>query len=303
MNKFQKITLLISFSAAVLACGLVSTANPTSDQQSIATVVAGTLQAITAAAPSATQPAPTQTPQPAGIPVSFQNVSFVIPNGLASGASSQAIPNNPNDQTNGPWAVAPAHMEFKLDGYNLPAGHFSQILIDVYPAQDYASMYAGAKISLQRLQAALSNPSAPLTNDNLPQVPFFNAASMFVAQVKQIQFKHGTGFRMITEYGQAVGPIANNGTFYHFEGLTSDGKYYVIVVLPIEAPFLQNGMESTSPLPDGGIPFPGYNSTDSATYGNYFKAIADKMDSSSNDTFSPSLNTLDALVQSIDITP
>ncbi len=303
MRNFKKVVFIFTMAGLILACSIASaptTAAP--DQQSIATIVAGTIQAITAAAPAATSSIPpTQPAQSAGIPVSFQNVSFIIPNGLASGASSQAIPNNPSDQNNGPWAVAPAHVEFTLSNYNLPADHFSQIIIDVYPAQEYASMYDGAKISLQRLQAALSNPSMPLTNDNLPQVPYFNAASMFVAQVKPIQFKNGSGFRMITQYGQAVGPVVNSGTFYHFEGLTGDKKYYVIAVLPIQAPFLANGNDPNAPAPAGGVPFPGYTSMNPKDYENYFQAVADKMNAASNDTFSPSLNTLDALIQSISI--
>ena len=295
MQKFQKVVFVFAAASLILACGITSSA-PTiaPDQQNVATIVAGTIQAITAAAP-------TQAPQPAGIPVSLQNVSFVIPDGLSSGATSQAIPNNPTDQNSGPWAVAPAHVEFTLNGYNLPAGSFSTIQIDVYPAQEYASMYDGAKISLQRLQTALSNPSAPLTNDNLPQVPYFNAASMFAAQVKSIQFKNGSGIRMITQYGQAVGPVTNNGTFYHFEGLTSDGKYYIVAILPIQAPFLANGNDPNAPTPADGVPFPGYTSMDPKDYENYFQAVADKMNVTSNDTFSPSLNTLDTLIQSISI--
>ncbi|HUH96780.1 MAG TPA: hypothetical protein VLZ89_05440 [Anaerolineales bacterium] len=296
MKRFKQVLLAVAAAGFILACSIASAARTTPDQASIATIVAGTLQAMTPAAP-------TSASRPAGIPVSFQNVGFVISNGLAGGATAQAVPNNPDDQNGGPWAVAPAHIEFTLNGYNLPPGHFSRILIDIYPAQEYASMYDGAKISLQRLRAALLNPAAPLTNDNLPQVPYFNAASMFVAQVKTIQFQNGSGLRMITQYGQAVGPVANNGTFYHFEGLTADGKYYIVAVLPIQAPFLANDDSPAASTPPAGIPFPGYNQSDPGAYDNYFKAVAEKMNALSNDAFSPSLTSLDGLVQSITIHP
>ncbi len=301
MNTFRKFIFVIAVAGLILACSVTSAA-PT-QIGSISTVVAATLQALTPAVPEATQSVPLQTAQPNGIPVTFQNVSFVIPNGLASGASSQAVPNNPTDQTGGPWAVAPAHIEFTLNGYNLPPGYFSQILIDVYPAQEYASMYDGAKISLQRLQAVLAKPSAPLTNDNLPQVPYFNAASMFAAQVNRISFKNGSGVRMITQYGQAVGPITNNGTFYHFEGLTSDGKYYVVAVLPIEASFLANGNDPNATAPAGGIQFPGYDYTDPSFYENYFQAVSSKMDGTAPEAFLPSLTALDSLIQSLQVSP
>jgi hypothetical protein len=278
----------------ILACGLAST--PAPQVGSLGTVVSATLQALTAAVPASTQAA-----QSIGIPVSFQNVSFVIPGGLALSASSKVIPNNPTDQTGGPWAVAPQHLEFTLNGYNLPPGYFQQILIDIYPAQEYAKVYDGANISLQHLQAFLASPAMPISSDTLPQVPYFNAAAMFNAQVKVVHFKNGTGVGMVTQYGQAVGPIVNSGTFYNFEGLTSDGKYFLVVVLPVEAPFLLNGNDPSAPLPAGGIPFPDYNSKDAKVFDNYYKAITDKMNATDANSFQPSLNSLDALVQSINI--
>jgi hypothetical protein len=297
MNHFKKIALFIVVTGIILACNF--SIGPTTQPENVSTIVAATLQNISSATPVTAQATSTAAPQ--GIPVTYFNVSFVIPDGLASTALTQTIPPT-DEQTSGPWAVAPQHLEFQLNDYNLPAGHFSEILIDVYPAQDYANAYSGANISLQRLRALLSNPSTLPTNENLPQVPYFNAASMFAAKIKPIQFKNGSGFRMITQYGQGVGPIANNGTFYHFEGLTGDGKYYVVAVLPIEAKFLANGNDPAAPVPVDGVPFPGYNNTDPVNFENYFKAVADKMNTTPDESFSPSLVVLDSLIQSFQIT-
>jgi hypothetical protein len=278
----------------ILACSLST--SPAIQTSSVPTIVAATLNAMTSAAP-----VPTPAAIPQGVLVSYNNISFVIPNGLASGASPQMIPNNPTDQNGGPWAVAPQHTEFTLNGYNLPAGHFTEILIDIYPAQEYANVYNGASISLQRLQSFLASPAMPISPDTLPQVPYFNAAALFNAQVGVVQFKNGSGVRMVTQYGQAVGPIGNNGTFYNFEGLTRDGKYFLVVVLPIEAPFLPTGNDPSAPLPAGGIPFPDYNNTDATVFDNYYKAVTDKMNATDANSFQPSINTLDALVESINI--
>jgi hypothetical protein len=298
MPNFSKIIFVSGTTALILACGLAGT--PIVQTGSVSTIVAATLQALASSTPAIAQPLPTVALQ--GVTVSYYNVSFVVPNDLASGASSQTIPAT-DEQNGGPWGVAPQHLEFKLNDYNLPPGYFSQILIDVYPAQDCANAYAGANISLKRLQALLSNPSMPLINENLPQVPYFNAASMFAAQAKFIQFKTGSGVRMITQYGQAVGPIENNGTFYHFEGLTSDGKYFIVAVLPIEAKFLKNGNDPSAQLPVDGIPFPGYNYTDTGYYDNYFKAVTDKMNATPDGSFAPSLATLDSLIKSLQVSP
>lgn len=304
------LSMLVLF---ILACGTIATPAPQGND--VATIVAATIQALTSAAPLATQPLatqllatqsaptqalPTQAPQPSGTPVTLQNVSFVIPNGLASGASGENIAKV--DETNGaPWDVAPAHIHFTMNGYNNQLGKFSVADITVYPAQDFAAVSAGATNSLQRLQAILASPSAPLTKDALPQVPTFNAAQMFAAQVQRINFASGSGLRMVTQYGQAVGPVTNNGTFYHFEGLTSDGKYYVVVVLPIGSPILSSGNDPNAPAPAGGVPFPGYSSMDIKDYDAYFQAVTDKLNTAGADTFQPSLSQLDALIQSLTV--
>ncbi len=273
--------------AVILACSFgPATSSP---QSSVPTVVAATLQALTSAAP-------------AGNTVSYNNVSFVIPGGLANGASSQTVPVG-TAQNSAPWEVAPQHTEFKLTGYNLPSGYFQVMMIDVYPAQDYAAVYDGASIGIQRLQAFLASPSSPVTTENLPQVPYFNAGALFDAKVKIIHFANGSGVRMVTQYGQAVGPVINAGTFYDFEGLSSDGKYYLVVVLPVEAPFLPSGANPTAAPPAGGIPFPDYNNPDHTVFDHYYQAITEKMNATPDDVFQPSLSTLDSLVQSIQLNP
>jgi hypothetical protein len=304
MHRYLKIFFALCATVLVLACSLAGA--PSVQTDNVSTIVAATLQSLASATSAAAQAtstaAPPSTAVPQGVQVSYYNVSFLVPKELASGASSQTVPAS-DEQNGGPWGVAPQHMEFKLNDYNLPSGSFSEILIDVYPAQDYANVYEGAKISLQRLQALLASPSTPLTNENLPQVPFFNAASMFAAQAKFIQFKDGSGVRMITQYGQAVGPVTNSGTFYHFEGLTSDGKYYIVAVLPIQAAFLANGNDPSAQVPADGIPFPGYNYTDASYYENYFKAVTDKMNATPDESFAPSLGTLDSLIKSLLVSP
>lgn len=267
---------------ATLACG---TGAPTQQVDSVATVVASTLQALTASAPPATQAAPTSA---SGTQFTFQNVSLVIPKELASGASAKTIAAITNQD--GPWwGIAPEHIEITLNDYNLAPGYFADPIIEIYPAQDYISLNESVGKSIGRVQAINSGSATPAA-DNLPYVPFYNAGQMFAAQIKTVQFQGGAGVREITEYGQAPGPIKNSGTFYHFEGLTSDGKYYVVAILSINAPF-----------PDGSVQYPGDNYSDPHFYDNYYQAVTDKMNSSGADTFKPSLSTLDALIQSITI--
>lgn len=289
MHHYPRVIGVIGLAAVVLACGIASA--PGSQPPGVSTFVASTLQALKAPAQSLP-----------GAPVTYANVSLVIPPGLATGASSQTVP-AAGEQNGGPWGAAPQHTEFAFIGYGLPPGSFSTMLIDVYPAAEYAATNAGAEMSLQRLKTVLSNPALANTKDTLPQVPYFNAAPMFEAQVKAVKFNDGSGVRMITQYGQAPGPATNNGTFYHFEGLTTDGKYLVIAVLPIQAPFLENGNDPAAPAPAGAIPFPGYNYSAPNFLDAYYQAVTDKLNATQADTFQPSLNSLDALIQSLRVSP
>ena len=300
MRKFWKPIPLLIAAVTILACSLFSTPGPSAT--SVATIV-----------PSDTPlPAPLDTPAaettdttaPQGILVSFANVSLTIPNGLASGATSEAVPPVSDQAGNAapPGAVAPAYTRFTLQGYLLQDRRFES-QINVYPAQEYAAVSAGAAISLQRLQAILANPSAPLTNDVLPRIPFVPAEQIFASQTSILQFQNGSGVRVVTQYAQAVVPINNYDLLYHFEGLTADGKYYVVATLPVNVPFLAASYDPSAPLPPDGIPVPDLTTAQAADFDAYFQAVSDKLNATPADSFNPSLALLDSLIASIQISP
>jgi hypothetical protein len=301
MEKTRKSTQLIAGIALVLsvmACGVAPIASaPTAD---VSTIVAATLQALTGptSVPAATQPAPPTTAT--GVPVSFGAVSFVIPNGLASGAACETVP-AVNDQSGAPWDVAPAYTRCTLQAYPLQ-GKFWQPQLMVYPAQDYASASESAAASIQKLQAILASPSPALTNDALPNLPFANAGAVFAAQPLVLTFQDGKGVRVLTEYAQYVAPANNHDLFYHFEGLTTDGKAYIVITLPVNAPFLAAESDPSASIPADGIPFPGTNVTDSAQYDAYYQTVVNRLSMTPPETFQPSLTALDALIRSLEVT-
>jgi hypothetical protein len=236
------------------------------------------------------------TPVAPGNNVTVGNISFVIPTGLSNSATHEVIA-RAEGQDIAPWEAAPEYTKFQLEDYLL-TDKFHQPQLYVYPAEDYAALSPGAAESIKRLQALTSGVGMDVNNDTLPFVPFFNAAQMFAAQVMPIQFRNGSGYRMLTQYGQAFSPVNNRDLFYHFEGLTSDGKYYIIAILPVTAPFLSADSAPNSPLPADGILFD-FNTTDPVAY---FDAITQKLNNTASDRFSPSLAMLDALVQSLSVT-
>ena len=302
-TKKQTLFMMFGVMIVTLACSLVSggpvptqTPQPQSDQvDEVATAVAATMQALTVApvenVPTQAE-APTQ--QTSGIPVSFGNVSFIIPEGLANGATPEAVPASTEEQ-GGPWGVAPAHVKFTLTGYRLQ-NKFHEPGIYIYPAPEYAAVHPGAADQIKITANILAG--GPLQKETLPIIPFFNAGPLFAANMQMIKFQNGLGVRALTQYAQYSAPINNHELFYHFEGLTADNQYYIIAILPITAPVLAETSQLDAVIPADGVPFPG----DMEPNETYYFSVTEKLNSLSPDAFMPALNMLDLLMESILVT-
>jgi len=289
MKTFLKPVSLLALSSLILACSLFTGFTPTIPEET--------------SLPTPVIPSPTESPVPtsvqSGTVISFNNVSFTIPSGLASGASSEAVP-AVTDQSGAPWEIAPAHIKFVLSGYALQ-DKFHQPQIYVIPAQGYISSNPGASESIDRLNAILRTV-VPATPDNLPFIPFFNAGQIFAAQIETLQFHGGSGVRFLTEYAQYFASVNNVDLFYHFQGLMDDSEYYIVAILPVTAPMLADNEDPNAVVPPDGVPFPGYDDPN-ADYAAYYDAIAQKLNATAAAGFTPPLDALDALIQSITVNP
>ncbi len=294
----KKILLSIALAlVVVLACAPFGF-SPSASQQGVETIVAATMQGLLPAQPQPESPAVVTPAAPpavfSGTPLQFANLSLTIPPGLAVGGNGAQIPPASGENVE-PWGVTPGHTELTLTGYALP-DRFHEPKIYVYPAQGFAALNNGTADNILRLQTILADPNVPLSDDKIPFVPFFNAGAVFTAQAQVIPFQNGLGVRMLTQYAQSFAQVNNHEMFYHFQGLTNDGQTYVIVILPVSAPFLAASWDS--PPPADGIPFPGYEDPN-ANFAAYYQHITDSLDVASPETFTPSLNLLDALIGSL----
>ena len=180
-----------------------------------------------------------------GIQFIASPIRLIIPNNLAISARADLI-DAVTDQTGMSLDVAPAHVQITLQSYSLESS-FQVPQIFVYPAPGYAAVNQKAAESIKRLQVILANPNMQYFNDVLPVIPFLNAGQVFSAQEKIIPFNGGSGIRIVTQYSSDVSPINNGGLFYHFEGLTSDDKYYIVAILPVNISFLPADNNPGSP--------------------------------------------------------
>ncbi|HEX2995306.1 MAG TPA: hypothetical protein VHP14_10795 [Anaerolineales bacterium] len=263
---------------------------PDTGMDDISIFATGTTQALIAT-PTATAVPATQV---SGIPVSFEYVSFVIPDGLANGADIELVAGLGEEYE--PWERYPTHPKFQLTGYLTTYGKYAHPEVIVYPAEEYAGINPNGAEQIDRLKKILAGTI--LTKETLPMVPFSGSSALITANIQIIPFQNGRGVRTLMQYGSYAGQINNEDLFYHFQGLTDDGKYHVIVNLPITAPILPATHDVSLPVPEGGVPFDnslGFNSP-------YYVSVTEKLNALSPDDYTPTLNTLDALVQSILVT-
>jgi hypothetical protein len=236
--------------------------------------------------------------QPAfeGVEVTVDPLSIALSPALASGVRGTEFPRT-EGQDLPYWELTPGHTVLKLEGYRLQ-GKFHEPQIYVYPALEYAELLPGAFESIHRLDNILYPPGGPDLNNPLPTVPFFNAAQVFASNIQLMSFQNGQGVRFVTEYAQSAASANNHDLFYHFQGLTRDGAYYIIAILPISNPMLADTSDAGAPLPTGGVPYP-YLSDPNADMQNYYKSVIEVLNATPPEAFNPTLNQLDSLIQSM----
>jgi hypothetical protein len=275
------IYFLIALSVLMFACNISTPAG---------TPPAGITQpSVTAAVTPVEATNPPPAPQ---VNVNCNKVSLYLDPALASGYDCQTI----SEASGGDmpaFAVNPEFTEITLTGYSLP-GSVLGPKIDLFPVQRFVEILPdtvpGRVSDLQALIAG-GAPSA----DHLPILPILNAAQIFHAAYGVIPFVSGRGIRFLTMYGQDVGPVNNQAMVYTYQGLTSDGKFWVTVTLPASNPI----------LPADGSILPGGETWDqfSANFSTYIVDIQNQLNAQAPGAYSPTLTALDALVASITVQP
>lgn len=270
-----KYTTLVFLIFLLIACSPA----PAQEQQSLETIVASTLESLTASAPAATEVN--------GTPITFSKISFVFPEGLATSATEEKIELSPPSEGMPWWETYPAHIRYPIGGYLLTE-QFHEPKIYVYPIAEYVAINDDVAKKVETLKSLIANPAQP-TPERLPFLPTFNAGEMFHSNFGTVAFQNGSGIRYITEFSQFPHPITNNGMFYTFQGITNDGLYYVSAILPINIGFL---IGYPTPTDQGDFVF----------IENEVKRVTEQLNNSIPEAFTPSMLTLDALIQSINIT-
>jgi hypothetical protein len=207
----------------------------------------------------------------------------------------------------------PAYAQFRFTGYQagrpyqlplLPVeDNIAQVMVfrtADFPGygDDASTGFVNQQMALQNLLDTGVDPArcAQSTTGEftLPFLPWINAQQTFCAQPQILEFHGGRGVRYISEYSQGPEPVLDQHVFYTFQGLTDDGQFYISAIFPVET-----GIFPVEPAPCPRCSDPNYN-----PFPEWQALIAEQLaqlNMQAIDEFTPSLSTLDDLVQSIQI--
>lgn len=292
----KKIALLAALCLLLTACSLPFTINWNTATPAPVDKTAVVVPTEAPAEPTAVPP----TPAPAfeGTEYNLGNIYMVVPPCLPLTPSGVIVPAVPYDEMNGPQEYYPEHRRIDFSGYPLSDKFFAPVL-RVYPAVDYAAMNSAIAERVSAMQSLLA--SMPAEPASLPLLPLFNAAQVFHAKMGYFGFQNGSGVRFLTEYAQYYAPVNNYDLFYTYQGLTSDGKYWVSAIFPVNAAYLQETWNSTQVPPDG-LAAPAWDDPNlEVDMKTYYSTMIDRLNGTPGENFTPAIGCLDQLIQSISI--
>lgn len=242
---------------------------------------------------------PTPVPTPGDTLYQLDGISFVVPACMALRPTVETVPAALPDPDGDPKMFYPEHRQVTFGGYPLGDKYFEPLL-RVFPVKEFASMTELTAASVTRMQELLELQAVE-EGDAIPFLPDYNMAQVFKAQVRFVNFENGSGVRWLTGLAPDSAPVNNRDLFYAFQGLTRDGKYWVSVMLPVNAAYLQETSGATE-VPPGGLSYPAAGSPNlEAELEEYYRLMLLLLNNTPDAGFTPALDCLDALIQSVNI--
>lgn len=244
-------------------------------------------------APTSTSPpsaTPTMTATLAAIQLAGPNITYA---GISFTLDAALAENITLDLSDAPLVVA----QFAF----APAGLCREVgCVTIYDTAEFQTNIPGGDSIVSQLQAMIDGTATPF-------IPTWGAAILIEAQTEQLAFQNGSGARAIVMRGQD-GYFANNeAIIYNFHGLTADGRFYVNIEIPLDAPILLSTYDPLANSNPNAIPVPNPLPEDyfelSDAMRLYNIEAERQLEGLDTAVFSPDLTLLDALVASLLVTP
>ncbi len=234
-------------------------------------------------------PTPTTTAPPtilglAGPDISYGGISFTIDPALGD----RVFVDKTLD------SIGCTNFSFASEGFCRKVG-----CVIVCPVESYRAEILSGDDIIEGLQSAIERQS----NDYFPVLM---AHILLRAQTQHLGFQNGAGIRAIVMNGQDLVLANNESVEYEFHGLSDDGQYYAMVIFPIEAPILLSTYDPAENTNKAAIPAPQLPDDEmqiGVVMREYNQEAQRQLDLLAGYSFMPDLELLDALVDSLLLTP
>lgn len=214
-------------------------------------------------------------------------VYFEYPAWLASDVAASIYDAPPANADDPSFLIEVDHRKFEFQNYSLE-DHFLTPLINVYPLEEYQRVNPGAAAQITLLKDLIGWQSLGASRpDGLPFLPIFNAGQSFFTKVAFINTDSVNGLRYLTQFQQAAYPVQNGQMIYTFQGITTDGKYYISAIFPESHAILEpyDDFEYTAEFEEN--------------FWDYLMEIGEQLRAEPDESFNPGLDALDALIKSL----
>lgn len=240
--------------------------------------------------------------------VSFKGVSFKYDPKIFGKVTAEDVPEwHLENETDKPDGVAPRHVKFTFD--LCKTIYCWEGSLEVYPINEFPQMYAVNKQLVQATEKEIEALKKVLidknfrSEDQIPYIPFIDAGQDFQAKVRLSPFDKGKGIFFVTHINTEMARISNDHLRYIFEGLTDDGKYYVLAEVPVSVKFLPDvpPREFEGDM-DESIhdPYP-YSDAHNKRYKDYVLSITTRLEKLHASEFRPDLKQLEKIIESLRI--
>lgn len=265
---------------------------PTAKATAVVTATA-TVEATAVVTATSTVTATTVVTGTGNIDADYGGVTFSFDSQLAQSAQGETTAAIPVSQGPGLGGASPASVRFLFNGQK-PEDFFSpydpQVL--VYKAEDWVKLDPSTAAQVTALQTLLTDKPTTFPQQ-IPLLPILNAAQVFNAQTKYLDFKGGSGVGFITYYAQDVSPVTRDRIFYTFQGLTTDGKYYVAAFWPVQTDALPaTYQEALGTMTDAQW---------AAQYNTYLEKLVTDLNALAPGDFTPSLTPIEDMINTIEV--
>lgn len=220
--------------------------------------------------------------------VIFDNFQFTLDTTWVNSVEITVV-----SDTSGTMPEDAPHTHFAL--YNDEQPFDSIVGIRVYRTADVlANQYASGVYQMLQMMLNDRRDLTPFmrygeeaAGNNLPFLPAIAAGQIIRARAEYVDGATFSGISYVTVYQQAAEPFLSDNFLYTFQGISNDGEYYVSAIFRVPTTLFPAEFEGDFDM-----------ATFMDTIDDYTTTSTDTLNAATPDQFTPSLDTIDALIAS-----